>query len=50
MLTSNNSPNLVLDEELDSLDGGGSGLRYTSSHAREHKVLSKSKFLVGHRE
>ena len=48
MLTSNNCPNLVLDEELDSLDGGGSGLRDTSSHAREHEVLGKSQLLVRH--
>merc|ERR1719385_81702 len=36
---------LILDEELDSLNWGGSGLRDTSSNTSEHKVLNESKFL-----
>ena len=39
---------LILDQKLDSLDWGSGGLGDASSHAREHKVLSKSQFLVGH--
>ena len=40
---------LVLDEQLDSLNGGGGGLGDTSSNTSEHEVLSKSKLLlIGH--
>merc|ERR1719433_1033260 len=41
---------LVLDEQLDSLNGSGSSLGDTSSHAREHEVLKEPKFLVCHPE
>jgi hypothetical protein len=30
--------NLVLDEELDTLDGGGSGLRDRGGHTTHHEV------------
>jgi len=36
---------LILDEELDSLNWGSSGLRDTGSNTSEHKVLNESKFL-----
>ena len=35
---------LVLDEELDTLDGGGGGLGHTGGHAREQEVLGEPKF------
>lgn len=38
---------LVLDEELDSLDGGGGGLGDTSGNAREHELFEEVK-LLGH--
>merc|ERR1719367_1804192 len=39
---------LVLDEQLDSLDGGCGGLGDTSGDAGEHEVLKEPKFLVCH--
>merc|ERR1719220_543965 len=39
---------LVLDEQLDPLDGGGGGLGHASSHAGEHERLEESKLLVSH--
>merc|ERR1712183_970209 len=39
---------LVLDEELDSLNGGSSGLGHTGSHTSEHEVLKESEFLISH--
>merc|ERR1719151_604618 len=39
---------LVLDEQLDSLNGGGGSLGDTSGHAREHEGLKEPKFLVCH--
>ena len=41
---------LILDQKLDSLNGGGGGLGDSSSHAGEHEVLGKSQFLVSHVE
>ena len=41
---------LILDQELHSLDGGGSGLGDSRSNAGEQKVLSESQFLVRHVE
>ena len=41
---------LVLDEQLDPLDGGGGGLGHASSHAGEHERLEESKLLVSHNE
>merc|ERR1719278_1851203 len=41
---------LVLDEQLDPLDGGGGGLGHASSHAGEHERLKESKLLVSHNE
>merc|ERR1719328_52717 len=37
---------LVLDQELDSLNGSGSSLGDSSSNSGEHEVLSKSQFLL----
>merc|ERR1712183_423338 len=39
---------LVLDKELDSLNGGSSGLGHTGSHTSEHEVLKESEFLISH--
>merc|ERR1712002_553499 len=36
---------LVLDEELDSLNGGGGGLGHTGGYTSQHEVLNKSEFL-----
>merc|ERR1719209_857274 len=41
---------LVLDEQLDPLDGGGGGLGHAGSHAGEHERLKESKLLVSHNE
>ena len=41
---------LVLDEQLDSLNGGSGSLGDTSSHAGEHEGLKEPKFLVCHLE
>ena len=41
---------LVLDEQLDPLDGGGGGLRHAGSHAGEHERLEESKLLFSHNE
>ena len=41
---------LILDQELHSLDGGGRGLGDSRSNAGEQKVLSESQFLVRHVE
>merc|ERR1719445_3025803 len=37
---------LVLDQELDSLNGGGSSLGDSSSNTSKHEVLNKSKLLL----
>merc|ERR1712127_941676 len=39
---------LVLDQQLDTLDGGGGGLGHTGGHAREKEVLGKSQFVSTH--
>merc|ERR1712109_11582 len=39
---------LVLDEQLDSLDGGSHGLGDTSSNTGQHEVLEEPKLLVTH--
>merc|ERR1719225_1115447 len=39
---------LVLDEQLDPLDGGGGGLGHASSHAGEHERLEEPKLLFSH--
>merc|ERR1719150_3553325 len=39
---------LVLDEQLDSLDGGGHGLGDTGSNTGQHEVLEEPKLLVTH--
>ncbi|TRY75870.1 hypothetical protein TCAL_09361 [Tigriopus californicus] len=43
---------LVLDQQLDTLNGGGSGLGHACSHTRQHEALEEaqlsSTFLVGH--
>ena len=44
------TPDLILDQELHSLDGGGRGLGDSRSNAGEQKVLSESQFLVRHVE
>merc|ERR1719225_2236611 len=41
---------LVLDEQLDSLDGGGHGLGDTSGNTGQHEVLEEPKLLVTHLE
>merc|ERR1719338_20775 len=41
---------LVLDEQLDSLDGGSHGLGDTSGNTGQHEVLKEPKLLVTHLE